>query len=158
MSENGFRTDVFGPILWLFLGIIAGNYPRHPTKLEQKLHTQWFLLTGQLLPCQTCRNNFTQHLLDLNWNPKKHMRSRNSFSRFIYHLHAHINNTLGKDIAYTYREFRCQIESLRARTGPSADPGLQCIIQLLGSDDAARFRSYNNGQSIYCAEEHLLTL
>ena len=45
----------------------------------------------------------------------KHMKNRNTFSRYIYRLHRLINKMLGKQSGLTYEAVRERYEHFRAR-------------------------------------------
>ena len=60
------------------------------------------------------------------------MKSRDSFSRYIYGLHEVVNNMLGKKSGLTYAMVRETYEHFRARCvkGPTTEVG--CVVPLQG--------------------------
>ena len=90
MSSDGMLTSVWGPSMWHYLHTMSFNYPINPTP-EQKKHYREFVLNLQhTLPCKYCRinlkNNFKILPLTLEC-----MKTRDTFSRYIYRLHEVIN-------------------------------------------------------------------
>jgi hypothetical protein len=67
-----------------------------------------------VLPCGKCRNNLKENYKKL---PLRmcHMRNRETFSKYVYDLHEHINKMLGKKSNLTYDEVRERYEHFRAR-------------------------------------------
>ena len=113
-SGNGFQTTVWGPLLWNFLHIMSFNYPVNPT-YEHKVNYRNFILSlVNILPCGKCRENLCKNLKKL---PLKmsHMKSRTTFSKYIYKLHELINTMLNKKSGLTYEHVRENIEHYRAK-------------------------------------------
>jgi len=113
-SGDGMVTRIWGPWAWCFLHTISFNYPVNPT-LEQKKHYRNFILSlRNVLPCGHCRKNLTKNL-------KKHplsmkdMKSRETFSRWLYGLHERVNTQLKKKSGLTYDEVRERYEHFRSR-------------------------------------------
>jgi hypothetical protein len=67
-----------------------------------------------VLPCGACRknlaNNFKRYPLQM-----KHMKNRDTFSRYIYNLHEIVNNMLKKKSNLSYCDVRERYEHFRAR-------------------------------------------
>ena len=113
-SGNGFQTTVWGPLLWNFLHIMSFNYPVNPT-YEHKIKYRNFILSLiYILPCGKCRTNLCKNFEKL---PLKmsHMKSRNTFSKYIYNLHELVNTMLNKKSGLTYEEVRENTEHYRAK-------------------------------------------
>jgi hypothetical protein len=113
-SGDGMLTTVWGPGMWHFLHTMSFNYPIDPSK-EQKNHYRNFILSlVNVLPCKYCRINLKKNLKAL---PLKYsdMNNRDTFSRYIYNLHEHINKMLGKISGLTYNMVRERYEHFRAR-------------------------------------------
>jgi hypothetical protein len=113
-SGDGMLTTVWGPSLWHSLHTISFNYPNHPTKKEKKEYKKFILQLKHVLPCKYCRLNLKTNfkclpLLD------KHMKSRDTFSRYMYDLHELINKMLRKKSNLSYEEVRERYEHFRAR-------------------------------------------
>ncbi len=136
-SNNGFLTTVWGPPLWHVLHTISFNYPVEPTT-EQKHHYRDFVLGLQhVLPCGVCRNNLARNLKQ---HPPllKHFASRDSFSRYVYHLHNVVNRMTGKPIRLTYDQVRDRYEHLRARCAKpsSSQPHIGCTEPIYDGERA----------------------
>ena len=113
-SGDGFLTTIWGPLLWTFLHTMSFNYPVKPT-LENKKHYRNFVLNlRNVLPCKYCRMNLTNNLKK---KPLQmcHMKSRETFSRYIYELHETVNRMLNKKSHLTYCDVRDRYENFRSR-------------------------------------------
>jgi len=113
-SNDGMLTTVWGPGIWHYLHTMSFNYPVKPSA-EDKLHYRNFVLELQyVLPCGKCRKNlvktFKKHPLTLS-----KMKSRETFSRYIYELHEIVNKMLDKTSGLTYDNVRERYEHFRAR-------------------------------------------
>ena len=113
-SGEGMLTTVWGPAMWHFLHTMSFNYPIHPTVLQKKQYRDFILSLEHVLPCKYCRINFKDNLkkVPLTYGV---MKSRDTFSRFVYELHEHINTVLGKKSGLSYEEVRERYEHFRAR-------------------------------------------
>ena len=120
-SNNGMLTTIWGPAIWHFLHTMSFNYPVKPT-CEDKQHYRDFVLSlKHVLPCGKCRknliNNLKKHPLELS-----HMKSRDTFSKWVYTFHEAINTMLKKKSGLTYAEVRERYENSRARCTTPLDP------------------------------------
>lgn len=113
-SNNGMMTAIWGPAIWHFLHTMSFNYPIHPTCEDKKHYRDFILSLKNILPCGKCRknlcNNLAKHPLQV-----KHMKSRETFSRYVYQLHEVINTMLNKKSGLSYTEVRERYEHFRAR-------------------------------------------
>jgi hypothetical protein len=113
-SGDGFVTSIWGPAQWHMLHTISFNYPVNPT-LEQKNQYRNYILSLQnVLPCGACRKNLTNNLRRYPLQ-MKHMKNRDTFSRYIYNLHELVNNMLNKKSNLSYCDVRERYEHFRAR-------------------------------------------
>jgi hypothetical protein len=113
-SGDGFLTKVWGPAQWHMLHTISFNYPVVPT-LEQKQHYKEYIVSlKHVLPCSTCRKNLTSALQQLPLSEKV-MTNRDTFSRYIYNLHEHVNKMLKKKSHLSYCDVRERYEHFRSR-------------------------------------------
>ena len=95
ISGDGMLVSVWGPSVWHALHTISFNYPVKPT-MEEKKHYRNFILNLQyVLPCKYCRINLKTNLKQLPLTMSD-MRSRDTFSRYIYNLHELVNKMLKK--------------------------------------------------------------
>ena len=113
-SGDGMLTAVWGPSLWHYLHIMSFNFPNDPTNLQKQKYKQLIENLKYTLPCKYCRINLVKNLKVL---PLKecHFKNRKTFSYYIYKLHEHINEMLGKKSGLSYEQVRQRYENFRAR-------------------------------------------
>jgi len=113
-SGDGMLTTVWGPSLWHSLHTISFNYPVEPTSSDKSQYRDFILSLCHVLPCKYCRMNLKNNLKSL---PLKmgDMKSRDTFSRYIYNLHELVNKMLKKRSGLTYADVRKRYEHFRAR-------------------------------------------
>jgi len=117
-SNDGMLTSVWGPGMWHYLHTMSFNYPVNPT-CEDKEHYRDFVLSLRyVLPCGKCRKNLCKNFKKLPLK-MENMKSRDTFSRYIYNLHELINKMLNKKSGLTYQEVRERYEHFRARCAKS---------------------------------------
>lgn len=61
-SADGFQTAFWGPLVWTAIHAISFSFPEQPTAAQRRDYVDWLLLTGQILPCGYCRENFQCNL------------------------------------------------------------------------------------------------
>jgi hypothetical protein len=130
-SGDGMLTTVWGPSMWHYLHIMSFNYPINPTKADKKHYREFIINLQYVLPCKYCRQNLTNNLKKLPLTMKT-MINRDSFSRYVYELHEHINDMLKKPSNLTFEEVRDRYEHFRSRC---TDPPK--VFELNKSDNAA---------------------
>lgn len=113
-SNDGMLTTVWGPGMWHFLHTTSFNYPVEPTNKQKHDYRNFVLSLRHVLPCGKCRKNLTKNLRKLPIT-MRHMKSRDSFSRYMYALHEHVNKMLGKNSGLTFEQVRERYEHFRAR-------------------------------------------
>jgi hypothetical protein len=113
-SGDGFLTSVWGPSQWHMLHIISFNYPVNPTLEEKKQYMEYVLSLQNVLPCGACRKNLKTNFKHLPLTMSI-MKSRDTFSRYIYRLHELVNKMLKKVSNLTYCDVRERYEHFRAR-------------------------------------------
>jgi hypothetical protein len=113
-SADGMLTSVWGPSLWHFLHTLSFNYPINPTTKNKKDYKIFILSLRNILPCKYCRENLEKNLKDTHFNDSS-LKNRESFSKFIYNLHNHINKMLGKKQYKPYEQVRDEYENFRSR-------------------------------------------
>ena len=113
-SNDGMLTSVWGPSMWHYLHTMSFNYPVHPTCLDKERYRNFVLSLKYTLPCGKCRKNLCQNFQKLPLK-MKHMKSRGSFSKYIYELHELINTMLNKKSGLTYDEIKERYEHFRSR-------------------------------------------
>jgi mitochondrial FAD-linked sulfhydryl oxidase len=85
---------VWGPGLWLALHSITLNYPHYPTEKEKEEITNFFILTGKVLPCFYCRDNFRRHLKEYPIN----VDSKTELVNWLIDIHNDVNKEIGKPV------------------------------------------------------------
>ena len=113
-SGEGMLTTVWGPSLWHFLHTMSFNYPIQPTSEQKKHYMQFILNMKYTLPCKYCRINLIKNFKDLPIKMST-MKNRETFSKYIYNLHEHVNKMLCKKSNLTYEQVRERYEHFRAR-------------------------------------------
>jgi hypothetical protein len=121
-SGDGMLTSVWGPSMWHTLHAISFNYPVKPTKEDKETYLKFFKSIGGILPCRYCRENFKKNIKKIPLTLAT-MKTRETFSRWLYNLHEEINKMLGKKSNLSYNDIRDRYELFRAR----------CINDKLGS-------------------------
>ena len=113
-SGDGMLTSVWGPSLWHFLHVMSFNYPVKPTKQEKKHYRNFILSLRHVMPCKYCRINLRKNL---KAHPLRQcdLRNRDTFSKWVYGLHEHVNKMLGKKSGLTFCEVRDRYENFRSR-------------------------------------------
>lgn len=113
-SGDGFLTTVWGPAQWHMLHTISFNYPVKPTNEQKKQYRDYVLSLQNVLPCGACRKNLKTNLRHLPLKMSD-MKSRDTFSRYIYNLHELVNKMLKKKSNLTYCDVRERYEHFRSR-------------------------------------------
>ena len=113
-SGDGFLTSVWGPAMWHYIHTMSFNYPVEPTPENKKHYREFVLNLRNVLPCKYCRINLANNLKK---KPLQmcHMKSRETFSRYIYELHETVNRMLNKKSNLTYCDVRDRYENFRSR-------------------------------------------
>ncbi len=114
LSGDGMLTTIWGPSLWHYLHTISFNYPNQPSKIQKQKYKELILNLKYTLPCRHCRENLIKNLKNKPLT-KEDLKSRETFSRFIYELHERINRQLGKKSGLSYCDVRERYEHFRAR-------------------------------------------
>jgi hypothetical protein len=113
--NNGFVSTVWGPAMWLVLHCIAMNYPLEPTDQDRHNYRAWFEGLAHVLPCGTCRTNFSENMRAIGYDPYVHFGSRMQLSYLMYRLHNNVRKMQGKATTMTYTESVLLYERFRAK-------------------------------------------
>ena len=113
-SGDGMLTSVWGPGLWHYLHTMSFNYPNSPTTEDKHDYRDFVLSLRRVLPCGKCRENLKKNFKTLPLK-MKHMKNRETFSKYVYDLHETINKMLGKNSGLTYEVVRERYEHFRSR-------------------------------------------
>jgi hypothetical protein len=111
---DGMLVSVWGPAQWHFLHTMSFNYPVDPTHEQKKQYRDYMLSLVHILPCKYCRQNLKKNYKAFPLT-MEYMKSRDSFSRYVYKLHERINKNLGKKSGLSYCDVRERYEHFRAR-------------------------------------------
>ena len=113
-SKDGMMTSIWGPSMWHTLHTISFNYPVKPSYKDKINYKKFITNLKYILPCGKCRENFRKNLKQL---PLKmdNMKSRYTFSKYVYNLHEVVNTMLNKKSNLSYDDVRERYEHFRAR-------------------------------------------
>lgn len=114
LSGDGMLTTVWGPGIWMFLHTMSFNYPVEPTEEDKNKYRDFVLSLQYVLPCKYCRMNLVKNFKEHPLTMEK-MKSRYTFSKYIYDLHELINTMLNKKSNLTYDDVQERYEHFRAR-------------------------------------------
>jgi len=117
-SGDGMLTTVWGPSLWHSLHTISFNYPVNPSETDKTNYMDFILGLQYVLPCGKCRDNLCKNLKQCPLT-RDVMKSRNTFSKYLYRLHERINTMLGKKSGLSYLDVKERYENFRARCNPN---------------------------------------
>ena len=113
-SKDGMMTSIWGPSMWHTLHTISFNYPVKPSYKDKINYKNFIINLKYVLPCGKCRENFRKNLKQLPLN-MTNMKSRYTFSKYVYNLHEVVNKMLKKKSNLSYNEVRDRYENFRAR-------------------------------------------
>jgi len=113
-SGDGMLTTVWGPGMWHSLHCISFNYPLNPTQKQKRYYMNFVLNLKNVLPCGKCRKNLVKNFKKLPLTIRD-MKSRATFSIYIYKLHELVNKMLGKTSGLSYEDVRERYEHFRSR-------------------------------------------
>lgn len=113
-SNDGMLTSVWGPSMWHYLHTMSFNYPLKPTCKDKTRYQEFIFSLKYVLPCGKCRKNLCKNLQKLPLN-KSALKSRETFSKYIYDLHETINTMLNKTSGLSYDDVRERYEHFRSR-------------------------------------------
>jgi hypothetical protein len=113
-SGDGMLTNVWGPSVWHFLHTMSFNYPIDPTTEQKNNYRNFVLSLRHVLPCKYCRINLVTNFKQLPLTMKQ-MKSRETFSRYVYELHELVNKMLHKKSNLSFCDVRERYEHFRAR-------------------------------------------
>ena len=126
INNNGFQTNVWGPMAWIFLHMVTLNY-----KPERKSDIyKFFKSLKGVLPCGACRNNFNKIINGTN--PKLRLtmdklRTRQTLSYWLFLVHNEVqrgiylrtnkvsDRPVYKDTKEDYKKAMNKLETMRAQ-------------------------------------------
>ena len=95
------EPEVWGPHAWQFLHSITLSYPDNPTSEDKNNHAQFFNSIQNILPCQKCKDHYTQNLQVLPI--EQHLDNKESLFRWSVDLHNRVN-VINNKREYSYDE------------------------------------------------------
>ena len=113
-SKDGMMTNIWGPSMWHTLHTISFNYPVKPSYNDKVNYKKFITNLKFVLPCGKCRENFRKNMKQLPLK-MENMKSRYTFSKYVYKLHEVINTMLNKKSNLSYDDVRDRYEHFRAR-------------------------------------------
>ena len=110
------KPKTWGSSCWTFLHCIALAYPLKPSPEDQDALRNYFHALSKVLPCYTCKMDFTQML---EADPiSQHLHSREALCRWLHQKHNAINQKTGAPV----QSFESSIE--RWAQGPRTRPSM----------------------------------
>ena len=113
-SNDGMLTSVWGPGMWHYMHTMSFNYPVKPTENDKHHYKDFILNLKHVLPCGKCRANLRKNFKRLPLTMKG-MKSRDTFSRYVFDLHELVNKMLNKSSGLSYEDVRERYEHFRSR-------------------------------------------
>lgn len=113
-NPDGFLTSTWGPPLWHYLHTMSFNYPVDPSTQEKKNYLKFMQSLVHVLPCKYCRDNLKKNYKQLPLTMHV-MKSRDSFSKYVFNLHELVNKMLNKKSNLCYSDVRDRYEHFRSR-------------------------------------------
>lgn len=86
--------QIWGPLFWMTIHIVALGYPKKPTYGDKKAAKEFFESLQYLLPCSECRGHFRELLVKNPITP--HLDRRDDLFKYTVMLHNDVNKRLGK--------------------------------------------------------------
>jgi hypothetical protein len=93
--SNAIRPKSWGPSCWRFLDCLAFSYPCTPSPDQQANMGAFFHALKNVLPCYSCRHDFTK-MMELD-PIERHLHSRESLTRWLNDKHNQVNHKLGSE-------------------------------------------------------------
>jgi hypothetical protein len=121
-SGDGMLTAVWGPAMWHFLHTMSFNYPVEPSQEQKHQYMNFVKSLVYVLPCKYCRMNLKENFKKMPITLET-MASRETFSKYIYRLHEHVNTMLKKKSGLSYEDVQERYEHFRARCLGNASSG-----------------------------------
>jgi hypothetical protein len=142
-SREGFPSHLWGPGLWTFIHMIALNVRLHPTPQEKQAYADFFKSLQQVLPCGTCRREFTKMTRHI---PKNVFLTRSTAFAWTVRLHHAVSRRLNKvqDLSPAI-DWAAYYESKRHHPDPPAPirSSTKVLVEYnpQGPEDARRIRT-----------------
>ena len=106
----GIDTRIWGPHGWIFLHLVTLNYPNKPTITQKKNYKNFFESIQHILPCDLCKNHYTQNLNKYKLNNKA-LSCRKELTKWLVDIHNEVND-INKSQVYTYDQAENQLRRI----------------------------------------------
>jgi hypothetical protein len=107
--EMHLPPELWGPIFWSTLHIVALAYPDNPSYVEKKAAKDFYTSLSHILPCPVCRSHFVEILKAMpvdTW-----VDSRANLIEWVWTVHNTVNKRLGKP-EITLAEFHAKYKKM----------------------------------------------
>lgn len=91
------NSAIWGPHAWIFLHSITLSYPSCPTNQDKKNYKSFFESLKDILPCDKCKLNYSNHLITTPLTDKI-LSNKESFIKWLIDIHNNVNKENGKPI------------------------------------------------------------
>jgi len=86
---------IWGKSAWIFLHSITMTYPVCPSESDKYNMKTFFMTLGNVLPCPTCKGNYTKHMEELPLT-NEILNSKEYLIKWLIDFHNLINKDNGK--------------------------------------------------------------
>jgi hypothetical protein len=139
-------TKIWGPPMWITLHTITFSYPINPTDEDKKKYKKFFMLVGDMLPCILCKKSYNEFIgcgetkLDNGV-----MMSKDTLTKWLYHLHNKVNLKLGVDYEVTYEDVCKKYNSYIVSCTPSNNNNnkIDCEKSIVPKNISFKNSNYN---------------
>ena len=93
-SDSGFSPEIWGPMLWPVLHLVAHKFPINPTENDRDEYHAFFRSLGSVLPCGGCAKSYFSLIRDETSSSlltRKVFESRRSLVLWLHAIHNTIN-------------------------------------------------------------------
>lgn len=94
--KYNFNPYLWGKNGWIFLNYIALSFPKNPTNEEKKMYKDFFYSLQYVLPCESCSNNFKEHIKILPID--NYLKNSDSLYEWIIKIQNLLNTKLNKPL------------------------------------------------------------
>lgn len=95
----------WGPLFWQLGHLVSFAYAEsNPSKEQQEQTARFYESLASVLPCEECKSDYGQLLQQ---DPvRRHLKDRETLSRWFYDIHNRVNQKLGKPITLTFDQVK----------------------------------------------------
>lgn len=121
-----FSPNLWGKHGWIFFNHIALSFPENPTDEEKRAYKNFFTEVQHILPCQSCSQNYKQHLSELPI--EDYLKDKDTLFSWTIKMQNKVNKILNKPLLN--EEY---IKSIHMNPSRSLNPKFKIILFLIGS-------------------------